>query len=65
MAVKTITVNLFSPCRHMIHNLFPHAQIIANRFYGVIQFYRALNTIHIQTMKNYGTSSRAYQQLKK
>lgn len=64
-AVKTITVDLFSPYRHMIHDLFPHAQIIANRFHVVTQVYRTLNTIRIQTMKNYSISSRAYRQLKK
>ncbi|WP_404975455.1 ISL3 family transposase [Weissella paramesenteroides] len=64
-AVKTITVDLFSPYRHMIHDLFPHAQIIADRFHVVTQVYRALNTIRIQTIKDYGASSRAYRQLKK
>ena len=63
--VKTVTVDLFSPYRQMIHDLFPHAQIIANRFHVVTQVYRALNTIHIQTMKSYGINTRAYRQLKR
>lgn len=49
----------------MIHELFPHAQIIAERFHIVSQVYGALNTIRIQTMKSYGSNSRAYGQLKR
>lgn len=49
----------------MIHDLFPHAQIIADRFHVVAQVYRALNTIRIQTMKSYGIDTRAYRQLKR
>lgn len=49
----------------MIHDLFPHAQIIADRFHVVSQVYRALNIIRIRTMKSYGSDSRAYRQLKR
>lgn len=63
--VKTVTVDLFSPYRQMIHDLFPHAQIIADRFHVVTQVYRALNAIRIQTMKSYGLNTRAYRQLKR
>nr|WP_274598064.1 transposase [Weissella confusa] len=49
----------------MIHDLFPHAQIIADRFHVVSQVYRALNIIRIQTMKYYGSDSRTYRQLKR
>ena len=64
-AVKTVTVDLFSPYQHMIYELFPHAQLIADRFHIMAQVYRALNTIRIQTMKSYGADSRAYRQLKR
>lgn len=34
-AVKTITIDLFSPYHNMIHDLFPHAQIITDKFHVV------------------------------
>ncbi|QDJ58649.1 hypothetical protein EFA59_03570 [Weissella hellenica] len=64
-AVKTITVDLFGPYRNIIHYLFPHAQIIADKFHIVTQVYRALNQTRIQTTKSHGAESRAYRQLKR
>lgn len=43
LAVQTVTVNLYTPYRHLIHELFPHAIIIADHFHIVAQAYRALN----------------------
>lgn len=45
--------------------LFPHAQIIADRFHVITQVYQALNKTRIQTMKAYGAGSREYRQLKR
>lgn len=63
--VKTITVDLFSPYRQMIHALFPHSEIIADRFHVVTQIHRELNKVRVQAMKDYGSESWAYRQLKK
>jgi transposase len=63
--VKTITVDLFTPYRHMIHELFPNAEIIADHFHVVVQAYTALNQVRIQVMKQFGSHSREYRQLKK
>ncbi|WPQ68717.1 transposase [Weissella paramesenteroides] len=65
VAVKIIIVDLFNPYRQMIHDLFPHAQIIADQSHVVTQVYRALNKIRIQTMKDFSSSVQAYRQLKK
>ena len=64
-AVKTITVDLFSPYRKMISELFPNAIIIADRFHVVLQAYRALNLVRINLMKTFKTNSPEYRQLKR
>lgn len=40
LAVRTVTVDLCTPYRHLIHELFPHAIIIADHFHVVAQAYR-------------------------
>lgn len=40
LAVRTVTVDLYTPYRHLIHELFPHAIIIADHFHVVAQAYR-------------------------
>ena len=47
--IKTITVDLFGPYQQMIHDVFPHAQIIADRFHIVTQVYRALKPFAISS----------------
>lgn len=64
MHVQTVTVDLFSPYRKLIHELFPHAIILADHFHVVAQAYRALNTIRINTMKRYGSGSHEWRALK-
>lgn len=64
-AVKTITVDLFTPYRAMIKDLFPNANIIADRFHVVTQAYRELNKVRISVMKQFGSDSKEYRQLKR
>ena len=54
LAVQTVTVDLYTPYRHLIHELFPHAIIIADHFHVVAQAYRALNQIRIKAMNKAG-----------
>lgn len=64
-AVKTITVDLFTPYRAMIKDLFPNANIVADRFHVVTQAYRELNKVRINVMKQFGSDSKEYRQLKR
>ncbi len=54
LAVQIITVNLYTPYRPLIHELFPHAIIIADHFHVVAQAYRDLNQIRIKAMNRAG-----------
>ncbi|WP_148095616.1 transposase, partial [Ligilactobacillus salitolerans] len=54
LAVQTVTVDLYSPYRPLIKELFPNALIIADRFHTVVQAYRGLNSVRISVMKQYG-----------
>ncbi|WP_162257075.1 transposase, partial [Ligilactobacillus acidipiscis] len=56
-AVQTVTVDLYSPYRAFIHDVFPNALIIADRFHVITQAYRALNQVRIQAMKQAGHGS--------
>lgn len=64
LAVQTVTVDLYTPYRHLIHELFPHALIIADHFHVVAQAYRALNKIRIQAMNRAGKGSHQWRALK-
>ncbi len=37
LAVRTVTVDLYTPYRHLIHELFPRTIIIADHFHVVAQ----------------------------
>lgn len=63
-AVRLVVVDLFQPYRKVIHDLFPHAVIIADHFHIVVQAYRALQAIRIQVMNQYGTGTHEYRALK-
>ena len=54
LAAQTVTVDLYTPYRHLIQELFPHAIIIADHFHVVAQAYRALNQIRIKAMNRAG-----------
>ena len=62
-AVKTITVDLFTPYRAMIKDLFPNANIVADRFHVVTQTYTELNRVRISVMKQFGLDSKEYRQI--
>ena len=64
-AVKTITVDLFTPYRAMIKDLFPNANIVADRFHVVTQAYSEINKVRISVMKQFGSDSKEYRQLKR
>ena len=63
--VKTVTVDLYSPYRKLIEELFPNAIIIADRFHVVTQAYQALNKVRITTMKESGKDSHNSRALKR
>ena len=63
-AVQTVTVDLYSPYRAFIHDVFPNALIIADRFHVITQAYRALNQVRIQAMKQAGHGSHNSRALK-
>lgn len=64
LAVQTVTVDLYTPYRRLIHELFPHALIIADHFHIVAQAYRALNQIRIQAMNRAGKGTHQWRALK-
>ena len=64
LAVRTVTVDLYTPYRHLIHELFPNAIIIVDHFHVVAQAYRALNQIRIQTMNRFGKGTHQWRALK-
>ncbi|WP_231120254.1 transposase [Limosilactobacillus reuteri] len=64
LAVQTVTVDLYTPYRHLIHELFPHALIIADHFHIVAQAYRAFNKIRIQVMNRAGAGTHKWRALK-
>ena len=64
-AVKIVVVDLFQPYRRLIHELFPHAIIVADHFHVVVQAYRALQAVRIHVMNQYGTGTHEYRLLKR
>lgn len=64
LAVRTVTVDLCTPYRHLIHELFPHAIIIADHFHVVAQAYRALNKIRVKAMNQADNGSHQWRALK-
>lgn len=64
LAVRTVTVDLYTPYRHLIHELFPHAIIIAYHFHVVAQAYRALSKIRVKAMNQAGNGSHQWRALK-
>lgn len=64
LAVRTVTVDLYTPYRHLIHELFPHSIIIADHFHVVAQAYRALNKIRVKAMNQAGNGSHQWRALK-
>lgn len=51
-AVKTVTMDMYSPYISLINDCFPNAKIIIDRFHIVQHVNRALNQVRIQTMND-------------
>ncbi len=64
LAVQTVTVDLYTPYRHLIQELFPHALIIADHFHVVAQAYRALNQTRIKVMSRAGKGTKQWRAFK-
>ncbi|MCT3439804.1 ISL3 family transposase [Limosilactobacillus fermentum] len=62
--VRYVIVDLYPPYRKLIKEAFPNAIVIADPFHVVTQAYRALQTIRIRVMKQYGSDTREYRALK-
>ena len=62
-AVRTVTVDLFSPYRSTIQKVFPNAIIIADHFHVVVQAFKGLNQLRIKVMKSFKYGSPEYRQL--
>ena len=65
LSVQTVTVDLYTPYRQLIHDLFPNALIIADHFHVVAQAYRALNQIRVKAMNRAGKGSHEWRALKR
>lgn len=50
--------------RNLIHELFPKAIIVADHFHVVVQAYRALQSVRLKVMKEYGANTHEYRALK-
>lgn len=64
--VKTVTLDMYSPYLKVIHDCFPNAELIIDRFHIVQHINRALNRLRIEVMKDIRyTRPRDYNKLKK
>ena len=62
--VKTISVDLNSYYQDIARRLFPHAEIIIDRFHIIAMMTRAFNQYRAQAMKQFPKTSRQYRLLK-
>lgn len=64
-AIRTVTMDMYSPYIGLIEGCFPNAKIIIDRFHITQHLNRALNQTRIQTMNNLRyKSSTDYRKLK-
>lgn len=64
--VKTVTLDMYSPYLKVIHDCFPNAKLIIDRFHIVQHINTALNRLRIEIMKTVRyTRPRDYSKLKK
>ncbi len=63
--VKYICTDIYKPYISLIKKMFPHAQIVIDRFHIVQLLTRAFNKTRINTMKKLSTSRIEYKRLKK
>lgn len=63
--VKVITMDMFSPYYQLAKQLFPHAQIVLDRFHMIQHLCRAMNRVRIQIMNQFDRKSQEYRALKR
>ena len=63
--VKVMTMDMFSPYYQLAKQLFPHAQIVLDRFHIIQHLCRAMNRVRIQIMNQFDRKSQEYQALKR
>ena len=65
MRVKVMTMDMFSPYYQLAKQLFPHAQIVLDRFRIIQHLSRAMNRVRIQIMNQFDRKSQEYRALKR
>ena len=65
MRVKVMTMDMFSPYYQLAKQLFPHAQIVLDRFHIIQHLSRAMNRVRIQIMNQFDRKSQEYRTLKR
>ena len=65
MRVKVMTMDMFSPYYQLTKQLFPHAQIVLDRFHIIQHLSRAMNRVRIQIMNPFDRKSQEYRALKR
>ncbi|ANW85904.1 Mobile element protein [Streptococcus anginosus] len=65
MRVKVMTMDMFSPYYQLAKQLFPHAQIVLDRFHIIQHLSRAMNRVRIQIMNPFDRKSQEYRALKR
>lgn len=60
-----MTMDMFSPYYQLAKQLFPHAQIVLDRFHIIQHLCRAMNRVRIQIMNQFDRKSQEYQALKR
>ncbi|MBT2815390.1 transposase, partial [Staphylococcus coagulans] len=64
--VKTISIDMFPPYIALIQDLFPHAEMIIDRFHIVQAINREINRCRVQVMNGFRTKDRPqYNKLKR
>ena len=62
--VKTVSMDLNSYYQDIVHQIFPNAKVVIDRFHIVQMLNRSLNQLRVQTMKKFDKRSREYKLLK-
>ena len=60
-----MTMDMFSPYYQLAKQLFPHAQIVLDRFHIIQHLSRAMNRVRIQIMNQFDRKSQEYRALKR
>ena len=59
-----MTMDMFSPYYQLVKQLFPHAQIVLDRFHIIQHLCRTMNRVRIQIMNQFDRKSQEYRTLK-